>query len=283
MIESQEGALQFKETIEAVERLIDQGSEASLTYAALECRLALERICYERLRIAHKYISHADLKRWQPKDVVQQLIQDVDPHVASTFTLSISRQPVVEGREPQSAADYEKIDFVEVGTQIGFDPSKLGRLWNALANVALHVTLPEDSDARVSQYGEREKILVKVQEALNEIKRIAAGTLLSAGTGEEISFECWCGSKNTRRLPTLSAGQLISCIDARCDETYTYEQGTKSFLRQVVDLKCRCGATNAVAKRTLRKMRVDQPKPFKCVCGEEIIVSWQPMQAQHPS
>ncbi|CCV13286.1 hypothetical protein [Mesorhizobium sp. STM 4661] len=60
----------LKQYTAKIEELLNQDTPESLTYAALECRLAIERICYERLRNAHDYISHDDLKRWQPQYVV---------------------------------------------------------------------------------------------------------------------------------------------------------------------------------------------------------------------
>lgn len=67
--------INLEPSISQIEVLMAENTEASLTYAALECRLAIERICYERLRLAHDYISNDDLKRWQPRDIVNILIQ----------------------------------------------------------------------------------------------------------------------------------------------------------------------------------------------------------------
>jgi len=84
-------------SISTIEKFLDENTQASLTYAALECRLAIERICYERLRIAHDYISHDDLKKWQPQDIVKTLIQEVDGGAAETRTISISKESLPAG------------------------------------------------------------------------------------------------------------------------------------------------------------------------------------------
>ena len=85
--------IDLKPCISRIETLLGKGDEASLTYAALEARLALERVCYDRLRQHHSYIAHDDLRRWQPAGIVKQLSAEVNAHVASTFTLSISDRP----------------------------------------------------------------------------------------------------------------------------------------------------------------------------------------------
>jgi hypothetical protein len=67
----------IKSIIATIEALLAQGTPQAITYAALECRLAIEKVCYDRLKIAHDYISHHDLRRWQPQHVVQTLIAEV--------------------------------------------------------------------------------------------------------------------------------------------------------------------------------------------------------------
>ena len=85
--------LDYSKTIETIESLLSEGTASSLTYAALECRLALERACYDRLRNAHDYISIADIKKWQPSEVIKKLQEIVDPEIANSvaFLLAESR------------------------------------------------------------------------------------------------------------------------------------------------------------------------------------------------
>lgn len=274
--------IDLKPTISQIEKLLAENTEASVTYAALECRLAIERICYERLRLAHDYISHDDLRKWQPSDIVKTLIQEVDAKVAETFTLSIARESMPEGSPSPTREDYEAMEWLPVGTQVGFAPNRLGKLWNGLAKLALHVEIPTSKDATVKQYGNIQAIASKVKQALAEIKRISEGTLMSNGMGKEVSFECVCGSKNKRRLELLKDGQTINCINADCDESYDYVQSDRSFGRRTFVIVCRaCGGSREIPKRMAEKLRIDQHIHFDCEgCGETIYVSWRPMQAQ---
>src|SRR3954447_183081 len=99
----------IKSLISRIEALLARGTPESITYAALECRLAIEKVCYERLKIAHDYISHDDLRRWQPRHVVETLIAEVDGRIATSSTLFISPQPVDPLAPPQTQEDYEKL------------------------------------------------------------------------------------------------------------------------------------------------------------------------------
>ena len=142
--------LWLKTYTEQIQSLVAEGTPRSLTYAALEARLAIERVCYERLKIAHDYISHADIKKWQPQYIVTTLIQEVDTNIARSFTLSMSKAPVKEGDRREDLAEHE---YIEIGRQVGFDPVRLGKLWNALGNF-LHVRLPKTKSDNMTFYGD---------------------------------------------------------------------------------------------------------------------------------
>lgn len=276
--------IDLEPTISQIEKLLAENTEASVTYAALECRLVIERICYERLRLAHDYISHDDLRKWQPSDIVKTLIQEVDDKAAETFTLSIAREPMPEGSPPPTREDYEAMEWLPVGTQVGFAPNRLGKLWYGLAKLALHIGIPTSKDATVKQYGDIQAIASKATQALAEIKRISKGTLMSSGMmmGEDVSFDCNCGSKNKRRLKLLKDGQTINCINPDCDESYGYVQSDMSFGRRTFEIACRaCNTSRDIPKRKVEKLRTDQHTHFDCEeCDETIYVSWRPVQTQ---
>lgn len=274
--------INLEPTISQIEKLLEENTKASVTYAALECRLAIERICYECLRVAHDYISHDDLRKWQPSDIVKTLIQEVDSNAAETVTLFIARDPLPEGSPPPSREDYEEMEWLPVGTQVGFAPNKLGKLWHGLAKLALHIEIPTSKDTTVDQYGNIQAIALKVRQALTEIKQISKGTLMSTGWGDEVSFECSCGAKNKRRRALLKDGQTINCLNPDCDESYDYVKSEGSFGRRTFEIACRaCGASQEVPKRIVEKLRTDQHILLDCKgCSDTICVSWRPMQAQ---
>lgn len=270
--------INLKPTISQIEKLLEENTEASVTYAALECRLAIERICYERLRLAHDYISHDDLKKWQPRDIVKTLIQEVDEHAAATLTVSVAPEKPLRN----TTVVCEALDWKPLGTQIGFNPNKFGKLWNGLANLALHIEIPTSKEMTVKQYGDTQAIASMVKRALTEIKKVSEGTLMFIGMAENVSFECACGSTNRRRLELLKDGQTINCINADCDESYGYVQSDLSFGRRIFEIACHaCKASRDVPKRMAEKLRTDQHIYFDCEgCGETIYVSWYLMQAQ---
>jgi hypothetical protein len=156
--------------IERIKALLAEDTDASVTYAALEARLGLEQVVYYRLKQRHDYISHEQLKKWQPGGVINQLITDVDAHVTQTRTLRI-------GKQASQGVPAKDEDFIDVGTEVGFDAKSLAKIWNALSKLALHIKLPANSRDEIPEYGDRAKVKAKVEEALAELERLSKGTM----------------------------------------------------------------------------------------------------------
>lgn len=271
----------IKDSIDTIERLLKEDTEASLTYAALECRLAIERICYERLRIVHDYIAHDDLKKWQPHEVIKILTESIEPSIAKTFTLSMSKHPVADGPMAVSLEEFQSMEYVTIGTQSGFDPNRLRSLWNALSRVALHVNVPKSSSDPIRPYGDKSNISAKVSEVLDELRRIDAGNLISSGFGEEVSFQCYCGQRNKRKIDLLKDSQVVSCIRPECGESYSYSQHDCSFERRTVLIICRkCQFELVIPKKTIEQLHISQRIHYDCDCGETISIKWHPMHGQ---
>ena len=266
--------LWISRTISKIESLVNEGTPSSLAYAALEARLAIERVCYERLVNAHSYISHADLKNWQPAKIVMTLIEEVEPKIASSFTLSISKKPTL----PHDENEYQKHEYIKVGEQIGLNPDRLGKLWNALGSF-LHVQVPSAADKNIEQYPDAEKARSKIKEAIDELKKLSRGTLIASGIGPTVSFLCDCGTTNKRRADLIHNGQVLSCINALC--SYKWEvclEGEEiTFTPRVVSIPCHhCGAENNFPEKKIVDLCPTHRIKFSCdECKKETEVFWR--------
>lgn len=271
--------INLQPSIKRISALLAENTEQSVTYAALEARLALEKVCYDRLRQRHDYISHDQLARWQPGGVINQLITDVDERVAQTMTLSIG-SPTSAGVRP------EDDEYVEVGTQIGFDPKLIVRMWNALSRLALHVKLPENRDDHIPEHGDREAIKAKVEEVVAELERLAKGTMVFSGFGPEVSFTCSCGEKNRRRAGLLKEGHSVFCINPECKASYRVLKDGDEFVfeSEVTEVNCEeCDEVNAWPVRVFYSMKYDQTASFNCrSCGGKNLVRWRLMRRTRP-
>ncbi|MFN3819419.1 hypothetical protein [Blastomonas sp.] len=264
----------IEKIIERINALLHEDTDASVCYAALEARLALEKVCYDRLRQRHDYISHADLKAWTPRHVVKRIMEEVDGSVALTKTLSISKGPAREGVKPEDE------DYVEVGTEVGFKPQHIASLWQALSNLALHVRVPEHRDDQISAYGDRLKTRAKVAEVVGELERLAKGTMIFSGFGDEVSFECPCGQKNRRRAGLLKVDQIVSCFSESCSRSYKVtvdDDGSFIFQLDTIKIPCEgCGKMMLAPRSKLFEMRYEEPANIKCIkCGHQNQIEWK--------
>lgn len=263
--------------LERIEALLAEDTDQSVTYAALEARLAIEKVCYDRLRQRHDYISHADLRGWTPGYIVNTIMAEVDSNLTLTMKLMMGRDPGVKPEDD---------DYVEIGTEIGFDADLLSKQWNALANLALHARLPEDRKAAIPDYGDKARVRAKVDDVVRELKRLAKGTMTFSGFGEEVSFDCQCGQKNKRRAGLLKPGQSIACFNPKCSRSYVaeIEDGEINFVLESAQIPCAaCGAVTLAPRRELLKMKPEELKIVECLtCGHANRIMWILARAELP-
>jgi hypothetical protein len=50
--------IDIREIVSVIEKLLAEDTPQSVTYAALECRLAIEKICYDRLKVNYDCRDH---------------------------------------------------------------------------------------------------------------------------------------------------------------------------------------------------------------------------------
>jgi hypothetical protein len=74
------------------------GEEHRLRYAALELRLAMEALTYDRAAAFAELIPPEEYKTWQPRKLMAVLLE-IDPAIGMTSTISIGRQPDEIGDE----------------------------------------------------------------------------------------------------------------------------------------------------------------------------------------
>lgn len=264
--------IDISKRIEIISKLLEENSKTSVLYAALECRLTIEAICYERFALSYEYIPHELLKKWQPHHVVKQVAEEGNEQVTEGFTISISKSPIDQDNPPVTPEDYESFEYVKIGSQAALDVGKLGRLWNALSNTSLHISLPKARGEEIEIYGDSDKARGKITESLNEFKKILDGNLLSTGFGEEYYFYCiGCDTKLKRRVKLIKHGQMVTCLNPDCPESYYFsvEDGEIFHIRRLLNTTCAdCGNSIEIPARFVDKLKVEQTLNADCAeCG----------------
>lgn len=259
--------LDITKRIELINTLLKQDTEESLTYAALECRLTLEYLCYERFKLYFPYLSKSDLSTWKPKHIIKQISEQIDHNVSKEFSVSISAEKI-NGRSPATKEEYESIAYTSLGTQSELKLRKLDKLYNSLARVALHIPVPSISSGDINIYGKKEIIRKKVEDVISFLSDIKGNLLMGGSFGEELSFNCLaCDTKLKRPIINLQDRTVLSCINPNCVESYLIEKKNNSFeiIRKVIKFSCSgCGEELVVPARNFQDLRFEDRLDICC-------------------
>lgn len=260
--------LDIPKRIELINSLLEQDTEQSLTYAALESRLTLEYLCYERFKLYFSYLSQSDLKNWQPKHIIKQISDEVGDNVSKEFSISISNEKI-DGRLPETKEEFESIKYTPLGNQSELKLNKLHKLWNGVSNVALHIPVPSISSDSINIYGDKDKIRKKVVEVVEFLSNMKGNLLVGGSFGEEYSFNCFvCDTKIKRPVSVLQQKTALSCINPKCQESYVIQKDNHDefeVIRSVIKFTCLgCNEELEVPIRAFKDLRFNQILNIRC-------------------
>lgn len=260
--------LDISRRVKLINSLLEQNTEQSLTYAALECRLTLEYLCYERFKLYFSYLSENDLKNWQPKHIIKQISDEVDNNVSREFSISISDEKI-GGRSPETKEEFESIKYTPLGTQSELKFNKLHQLWNGVSNVALHIPVPSILSDNISIYGNKDKIRKKVLEVVSFLLGMKGNLLMGGSFGEEYSFNCFsCGTKIKRPVKNLQNKTALSCINPKCIESYVVKKDKNDkfeLIRSIFKFSCiGCNEDLVVPMRVFYDLHFNQTLNIRC-------------------
>lgn len=260
--------LNIPKRIKLINSLLEQDTEQSLTYAALECRLTLEYLCYERFKLYFSYLSENDLKNWQPKHIIKQISDEVDDNVSREFSISVSDEKT-DQRSPEMNEEFESTEYTSLGTQSELKFNKLHQLWNGISNVALHIPVPSISCRNLNIYGDKHNIKKKVFEVVSFLSDMKGNLLAGGSSGEDYCFKCFtCDIKIKRPVKNLKHKTALSCINPKCQESYIVQKDENDdfeVIRRIIKFSCSvCNEGLDVPTRVFRDLRFNQKLNIRC-------------------
>lgn len=267
--------------ISRIENLLEAGDGASVNYAALECRLAIEAISYDKLRLAYKYISYSELRKWQPRAVLDRLVEDVDDKLLGAASFSISEEPTDGTALTQQSAVEQ--NYVLIGSRPAINVRQMHKLWNALSKLALHISLPTEKSSQLSPFENTAKTKEKILECLNFLKIHAESKVDFVFVLNSISFECECGQTNQRNRNRLKESPVFRCINPMCGLSYRFDPETDCAEVRLEKITCMdCKSEHEVSSSKIEDLRPGNHLYFTCSnegCGSTIYISMRPHTA----
>ncbi|MCR9569880.1 hypothetical protein NB524_05825 [Vibrio alginolyticus] len=272
--------IDLKKRIDIINGHLDQDTEASLLLAALEARLTIESICYDRFKQNHHYMSESDLKKWNPADIVAQVANEVSSTVNEDITLRIAKHKI-DYSKPKNSQNFDKENPIVIGNQSKIKLSKAKRIWNALSREALHLRLSDYDQHGI--YGNSDSIKKKVREAIDFFEGISQGNLLlGGGFHPSENFDCIsCGIKIRKFFNKLPIPSVISCTNPNCIESYLIDYNEhKGFevTRYLYKFICeKCDSTFVVPHRMLDNLTHNEQINITCnICESNATITMRP-------
>lgn len=250
----------------AARALLDSGDNVSLPYAALELRMAMEAIAYEKLRAYASRLPEEAFARWQAPQAIKALLE-FEPHANREKRVAFGTQ---DGPgEPAAAMSV-------LGETRSFDLTWLRSAYNTLGSL-LHLPTPRKAST-LTDPASIAKSRGLLERIYTEVARVANATL-EGGMAEVVYFNCArCDKTVVSNAEAVRSTRRAVCLSPSCSAVHVAEINTEdefTFLLDAVYTECpECQRSIEIERR-----HISFGAAFRCAsCETEYHfshVSWQ--------
>jgi hypothetical protein len=224
------------EACERARHLLDNEITLShLRYAALEIRMAMEALTYERAQSYEDQLPKNVYGTWQPRKLMQLLL-DINPDADQGGTIRI---------DPQSAPDAPATEFIEMGTETALTMADLKRHYDAIGS---YLHMPTVTQLVSANRDDEARLRKRLKELVAIVEKVLASTLWNFTWGNHSSFECRrCQQTIRKRLKTDADEMDVVCRE--CGAPYKLKREDDGILwyPQMAKVECsgaRCGSVH---------------------------------------
>jgi predicted RNA-binding Zn-ribbon protein involved in translation (DUF1610 family) len=216
---------------------------ASLLYAALEARLCIEAIAYDKIRIYAKRLPESVLKKWQPPQVIKALLE-YETGATENFTLSIAEENADGSAGPMKG----------LGFHVSFKPSELQKLYNKLGSF-LHAPTVKEKATQSEVQTKAAELKSFLATLLTRLTEVCSSTI-DGSLARVVTFDCVeCGAVIMRNEESLKTNPSATCLSAQCQAEYVVDLNgeTPAFVLKVSAFECqKCKEVIRIANHKLK-------------------------------
>lgn len=187
---------------------LDSADDHRLKYAALELRMAMESITFDRALAYRDEFPEKDYETWQPRKVMQVLL-DVDPDADRDSSFSMGREPSL-GEKPS--------EMVNLGTETVLNLSTLKAHYDALGSYLHVLNLKAFKDRKTVNFA---KLRGRCEAVASALEQVLASRVWNLNLKQIARMTCECGKTVCRRLPYDGSPTVAVC---ECGATYDVSQ-----------------------------------------------------------
>lgn len=190
------------------------GAPERLAYAALELRMAIECVTYERAKTYESELPPSEYDVWQPTKLMKVLLE-IDPLADASGALSfgLEDEPGVQAKEMK-----------KLGAEKVFNMAAIKKSYDALGSYLHQPTLRQLSSGGGHDFARQR---VKCEGIVAQLDEVLASRIFNINFGHFTSIQCMnpeCGKPVRKRHPI--GAQKLSAICAECDAPYEISAGS---------------------------------------------------------
>ena len=195
--------------------LLAQGDDQVLRYVALELRLTLEAIVYDRLHDYRRDVPPSVYEKWQPPKVLKLLLE-IDPRAGTPQTVKITRARAPAEDDPHATVFFEQ--------PIG--QATLKDNYDALGSYLHFPTLKQLSEKRGPDFL---RLRRRCEALVVELDPVVTPAKTSFIMGTFAHCPCFrCGADMRKRLPDVAGQFPATCVACGADHLVLFEQGVEA-------------------------------------------------------
>lgn len=231
-------------------QLLSDPTPENLLYAALQLRLCMESLTYEKLRTYSNIVPASILEKWQPPQAVRALLA-FEPNADQSFTLRIGRQDKLgePAKEMKVIGEHKSLRLNWLRKHY----HKLGYYLHAPSTATGSSTLPVN-------------LAAYLQEVATELTEPVNSRILGATFRETFTFKCVkCNDHVVVNKKALSSQEKVTCFNPNCGAEYSAD--VSDIDHPIFDLfatKFECQNPNCTTEIAVEDRFLDVGCNFKC-------------------
>lgn len=200
--------------LKAATEQLQSGTDSALKYAALELRMAMEAVTYDRAVAFKDEFPTEEYDTWQPKKVMAVLLE-IEPRADKDSTIAFGLE---EYGVPAKQMTY-------LGTETVLNMGVLKKHYDALGSFLHILTIKSTKSGKAVNHG---KLRERCEEIVAYLDKVLSSPVFNSTLGVFSSIECAeCGNKIRKRTP-----QGVNAINVECSNCVASYQVSNSDANQ---------------------------------------------------
>lgn len=228
-----------RESVGRARAELNGDDKARLKFAALELRMAIEALTYERAHSYREEIPPSEYRTWQPKKVMQLLI-DIYPYADKGSS-------VAYGREDDFGVAPKQM--TSLGTERVFGLRAIKDHYDALGS---YLHMPTLKQLEESGAPDLDKLRIRCATIIGLLDGVLSSAVFVSNFGIFSSIECMnpaCGKPVRRRIPIGQTALILACRECAMAYEVSVDAGGACLWRPILEeVRCLTASCDQVFK-----------------------------------